>query len=201
MIITLFNAIATEVLIVEGGRVSGVVTNWALVSMNHHTQSCMVPTFTSSFYKPKISILDNQSSFHGVPLPSRVQPIKSSPTPNHLSISMSSLFSSYDLQSFSFETIKESIVSAMKCRYMMDMIIKLFNAVVVEVLIVKGGKVSVVVTNWALVLMNNHTQLCMALNVMESKVVVSSSGHNGPLGATGVKRLKNTGMIDSVPDT
>ncbi|KAJ4958107.1 hypothetical protein NE237_025218 [Protea cynaroides] len=140
--------------------------------MNHHTQSCMVPTVTSSSFKPKISILDNQSSFHGVPLPSRVQPIKSSPTPNHLSI-MSSSFPFYDIQSFSFEPIKESIVSAMTRRYMMDMIIKLFNAVATEVLILKGGRVS-------------------------GMVVVSSSGHDGPLGATGVKRLKNFGMIDSV---
>ena len=34
---------------------------------------------------------------------------------------------------------------------------------------------------------------------MEAKVVVSSHGHDGPFGATGVKRLKSIGMIDSVP--
>ncbi|CAM8893608.1 unnamed protein product [Rhodiola kirilowii] len=36
-------------------------------------------------------------------------------------------------------------------------------------------------------------------NVMEAKIVVSSCGHDGPFGATGVKRLKSIGMIDSVP--
>lgn len=41
--VTLFNAVAVEDLIVKGGRVSGVVTNWALVSINHDTQSCMDP--------------------------------------------------------------------------------------------------------------------------------------------------------------
>ncbi len=34
---------------------------------------------------------------------------------------------------------------------------------------------------------------------MEAKVVVSSCGHDGPFGATGVKRLRSVGMIDSVP--
>ncbi|KAJ4975129.1 hypothetical protein NE237_000235 [Protea cynaroides] len=258
----------------------------------------MATNFTSSLSKSKISFLDNQSSFHGVPLPSRVQPIKSSSTPNNPSISMSSS-PSYDLKSFSFEPIKESIVSReMTRRYMTDMItyadtdvivvgagsaglscayelsknpsvrvaiieqsvspgggawlggqlfsamvvrkpahkfldelqieydeqenyvvikhaalftstimskllarpnVKLFNAVAAEDLIVKGGRVSGVVTNWALVSMNHDTQSCMDPNVMESKVVVSSCGHDGPFGATGVKRLKSIGMIDTVP--
>ncbi|KAJ8761868.1 hypothetical protein K2173_005579 [Erythroxylum novogranatense] len=77
--------------------------------------------------------------------------------------------------------------------------VKLFNAVAAEDLIVKGGRVSGVVTNWALVSMNHDSQSCMDPNVMESKVVVSSCGHDGPFGATGVKRLKSIGMIDSVP--
>ncbi|KAL0442900.1 UNVERIFIED_CONTAM: Thiamine thiazole synthase 2, chloroplastic [Sesamum latifolium] len=47
--------------------------------------------------------------------------------------------------------------------------------------------------------MNHDTQSCMDPNVMEAKVVVSSCGHDGPFGATGVKRLKSIGMIDSVP--
>ncbi|KAL0363252.1 UNVERIFIED_CONTAM: Thiamine thiazole synthase 2, chloroplastic [Sesamum calycinum] len=68
-----------------------------------------------------------------------------------------------------------------------------------EDLIVKGGRVAGVVTNWALVSMNHDTQSCMDPNVMEAKVVVSSCGHDGPFGATGVKRLKSIGMIDSVP--
>ncbi|KAG9145562.1 hypothetical protein Leryth_024422 [Lithospermum erythrorhizon] len=77
--------------------------------------------------------------------------------------------------------------------------VKLFNAVAAEDLIVKEGRVAGVVTNWALVSMNHDTQSCMDPNVMESKVIVSSCGHDGPFGATGVKRLKSIGMIDSVP--
>ncbi|CAI0453991.1 unnamed protein product [Linum tenue] len=77
--------------------------------------------------------------------------------------------------------------------------VKLFNAVAAEDLIVKGGRVGGVVTNWALVSMNHDTQSCMDPNVMEAKVVVSSCGHDGPFGATGVKRLMDIGMIDKVP--
>nr|AFK49632.1 unknown [Lotus japonicus] len=77
--------------------------------------------------------------------------------------------------------------------------VKLFNAVAAEDLIVKEGRVAGVVTNWALVSMNHDTQSCMDPNVMEAKIVVSSCGHDGPFGATGVKRLKSIGMIDSVP--
>ncbi|CAN8252843.1 unnamed protein product [Cochlearia groenlandica] len=77
--------------------------------------------------------------------------------------------------------------------------VKLFNAVAAEDLIVKGKRVAGVVTNWALVSMNHDTQSCMDPNVMEAKIVVSSCGHDGPFGATGVKRLKSIGMIDHVP--
>ncbi|KAK6149791.1 hypothetical protein DH2020_017316 [Rehmannia glutinosa] len=63
--------------------------------------------------------------------------------------------------------------------------VKLFNAVAAEDLIVKGGRVAGVVTNWALVSMNHDTQSCMDPNVMEAKVVVSSCGGDGPFGATG----------------
>lgn len=77
--------------------------------------------------------------------------------------------------------------------------VKLFNAVAAEDLIVREGRVSGVVTNWALVAMNHDTQSCMDPNVMESKVVVSSCGHDGPFGATGVKRLRSIGMVDNVP--
>nr|Q41739.1 RecName: Full=Thiamine thiazole synthase 2, chloroplastic; AltName: Full=Thiazole biosynthetic enzyme 2; Flags: Precursor [Zea mays]AAA96739.1 thiamine biosynthetic enzyme [Zea mays] len=77
--------------------------------------------------------------------------------------------------------------------------VKLFNAVAVEDLIVRRGRVGGVVTNWALVSMNHDTQSCMDPNVMEAKVVVSSCGHDGPFGATGVKRLQDIGMISAVP--
>ncbi|KAF9622412.1 hypothetical protein IFM89_031215 [Coptis chinensis] len=260
----------------------------------------MTTAFTSHIStQPKISFLDSQSSFHGIPFTQtclQVQPLRS--TSQNNSISMSST-SSYDLNSFTFEPIKESIVSReMTRRYMMDMItyadtdvvvvgagsagltaayeisknpnvnvalieqsvspgggawlggqlfsamvvrkpahrfldeleieydeqdtyvvikhaalftstimskllarpnVKLFNAVAAEDLIVKGNKVAGVVTNWALVSMNHDTQSCMDPNVMEAKIVVSSCGHDGPFGATGVKRLKSIGLIDSVP--
>nr|GFB87733.1 thiamine thiazole synthase, chloroplastic-like [Tanacetum cinerariifolium] len=78
--------------------------------------------------------------------------------------------------------------------------VKLSNAVAAEDLIIKEGRVAGVVTNWALVTMNHNTQSCMDPNVMESKVVVSSCGHDGPMGATGVKRLRSVGMIESVSE-
>jgi thiamine thiazole synthase len=109
--------------------------------------------------------------------------------------------------------------------------VKLFNAVAAEDLIVKpdarvpgGRKVAGAVTNWTLVSLNHDTQSCMDPNVMESKVMVSSTGHDGqvffffltfssssifphrslsfplylysPMGASGVKRLARLGMID-----
>jgi len=77
--------------------------------------------------------------------------------------------------------------------------VKLFNATSVEDLIIRNGVVSGVVTNWALVTKAHGTQSCMDPNVMEAKVVVSSCGHDGPFGATGVRRLKELGMIDNVP--
>ncbi|KAK9209583.1 hypothetical protein WN944_001950 [Citrus x changshan-huyou] len=259
----------------------------------------------STAFTPSVSSTTNKlfdSSFHGAPMsPSllRLQPIKSS-RPNNLSISASASASPpYDLNTFKFDPIKESIVSReMTRRYMTDMItyadtdvvvvgagsaglscayelsknpniqiaiieqsvspgggawlggqlfsamvvrkpahifldelgidydeqdnyvvikhaalftstimskllarpnVKLFNAVATEDLIVKGGRVGGVVTNWALVSMNHDTQSCMDPNVMEAKVVVSSCGHDGPFGATGVKRLKSIGMIEEVP--
>ncbi|KAJ0966108.1 hypothetical protein J5N97_027246 [Dioscorea zingiberensis] len=251
-------------------------------------------TLISSKPKPSSSFLDSSSSFHGLPLPSRASTLRPHCHSPSLSIS-----SKYDLNSFKFEPIKESIVSReMTRRYMTDMItyadtdvvivgagsaglscayelskdptirvaiieqsvspgggawlggqlfsamlvrkpahlfldelqipyddqdsyvvikhaalftstilsrvlarpnVKLFNAVAAEDLIVKEGRVAGVVTNWALVSMNHDTQSCMDPNVMEAKVVVSSCGHDGPFGATGVKRLKTIGMIDSVP--
>ncbi|KAI8059910.1 thiazole biosynthetic enzyme, chloroplastic [Gongronella butleri] len=73
--------------------------------------------------------------------------------------------------------------------------VKLFNATAVEDLIVKQGKVAGVVTNWALVTLNHDTQSCMDPNVIEAKVVVSGCGHDGPMGASGVKRLESIGLV------
>jgi len=81
--------------------------------------------------------------------------------------------------------------------------VKLFNATAAEDLIVKPvngtRRVAGVVTNWALVALNHDTQSCMDPNVMEAKVVVSCTGHDGPMGASGVKRLQNIGMVRQVP--
>ncbi|KAI9261731.1 thiazole biosynthetic enzyme, chloroplastic [Sporodiniella umbellata] len=74
--------------------------------------------------------------------------------------------------------------------------VKLFNATAVEDLIVKDNKVAGVVTNWTLVTLNHNTQSCMDPNVIESKVIVSGTGHDGPMGASGVKRLQSIGLID-----
>ena len=76
---------------------------------------------------------------------------------------------------------------------------KLFNAVAVEDLLVREGTVCGVVTNWATVTKAHGTQSCMDPQVMESRVVVSSCGHDGPFGATGVKRLAQLGLVDNVP--
>jgi len=82
--------------------------------------------------------------------------------------------------------------------------IKLFNATAVEALIVKeddtGSKyVGGVVTNWTLVALHHSTQSCMDPNVVEAKVVVSSTGHDGPMGASGVKRLERLGLVPPCP--
>jgi thiamine thiazole synthase len=65
---------------------------------------------------------------------------------------------------------------------------------------VLGGKyVGGVVTNWTLVTLHHDTQSCMDPNVIEAQVVVSSCGHDGPMGAHSVKRLSKLGMVPDVP--
>jgi ribulose 1,5-bisphosphate synthetase/thiazole synthase len=54
----------------------------------------------------------------------------------------------------------------------------------------QDDRISGVVTNWSLVTQNHDTQSCMDPNVMESKMLVSACGHDGPMGAFGVKRLQ-----------
>ena len=39
----------------------------------------------------------------------------------------------------------------------------------------------------------------MRAQVLECKVMVSSTGHDGPMGASGVKRLSKLGMITGAP--
>lgn len=72
--------------------------------------------------------------------------------------------------------------------------IKLFNATAAEDLVVKedaekGRYVAGAVTNWTLVSLNHDTQMCMDPNVLECKVMVSSTGHDGPMGASGASPL------------
>lgn len=79
--------------------------------------------------------------------------------------------------------------------------VKLFNATSAEDLIIKAGadgqkRVAGAVTNWALVSMHHDDQSCMDPNVLESKVMVSACGHDGPFGASGVKRLAKLGLLE-----
>ena len=72
--------------------------------------------------------------------------------------------------------------------------VKLFNATACEDLIVRedpvsGRYVGGAVTNWTLVSLNHDTQMCMDPNVIESKVLISSTGHDGPMGASGMSRF------------
>jgi len=78
--------------------------------------------------------------------------------------------------------------------------VTLFNATAVEDIIIKGGRVAGVVTNWAMVTRFGHdTQSCMDPNVLESKILISACGHDGPFGASGVKRLQSLGLVDKIP--
>lgn len=77
--------------------------------------------------------------------------------------------------------------------------VKLFNATACEDFIIRSGVVGGLVTNWSLVTKAHGTQSCMDPQVLEAKVVISSCGHDGPFGATGVKRLAEVGLIDKVP--
>lgn len=76
---------------------------------------------------------------------------------------------------------------------------KLFNAVAVEDLLVRqeesGVRIRGVVTNWSLVTQNHDSQSCMDPQVIEAKVVVSATGHDGPMGATSAKRLEAIGAL------
>ncbi|KAL3100927.1 hypothetical protein niasHS_001387 [Heterodera schachtii] len=90
--------------------------------------------------------------------------------------------------------------------------VKLFNATAVEDLIIKrqqqsetgeGPGKSVqqqqhvvgVVTNWTLVALNHHSQSCMDPSTVMAKVVISATGHDGPMGAFCVKRLESMKMV------
>ena len=79
----------------------------------------------------------------------------------------------------------------------------LLNATAVEDLIVRpdpeskgeGQRVAGVVTNWTLVALNHDTQSCMDPNVITAPVVISATGHDGPMGAFSAKRLVSMGLL------
>jgi thiamine thiazole synthase len=82
--------------------------------------------------------------------------------------------------------------------------VKMFNATVAEDLIIKSNadgskRVAGAVTNWSLVAQHHDDQSCMDPNVLESKVMVSACGHDGPFGANGVKRLMKLGLLKELP--
>ncbi|PIL22497.1 hypothetical protein GSI_15186 [Ganoderma sinense ZZ0214-1] len=79
----------------------------------------------------------------------------------------------------------------------------LMNATAVEDLIVRpdptsqgqGQRVAGVVTNWTLVALNHDTQSCMDPNVITAPVVITATGHDGPMGAFSAKRLVSMGLL------
>ncbi|KAG7918358.1 hypothetical protein KL905_000699 [Ogataea polymorpha] len=78
--------------------------------------------------------------------------------------------------------------------------VKLFNATCVEDLITRTTdsgetRIAGVVTNWTLVSMHHDDQSCMDPNTINSKVIISCTGHDGPMGAFCVKRLAELGLL------
>lgn len=62
----------------------------------------------------------------------------------------------------------------------------LMNATAVEDLIIRKDfegrqRIAGVVTNWTLVALNHDTQSCMDPNVITAPVVVTATGHDGPM--------------------
>ena len=81
--------------------------------------------------------------------------------------------------------------------------VKLFNATAVEDLITRQGpngtvRIAGVVTNWTLVSMHHDDQSCMDPNTINSPVIISTTGHDGPFGAFSVKRLVSMNQIDKL---
>ena len=80
--------------------------------------------------------------------------------------------------------------------------VKLFNATCVEDLITRssqgGIRIAGVVTNWTLVSMHHDDQSCMDPNTINAPVVISTTGHDGPMGAFSVKRLVSMQQVDKI---
>ncbi|KAH7905307.1 Thi4 family-domain-containing protein [Hygrophoropsis aurantiaca] len=76
----------------------------------------------------------------------------------------------------------------------------MMNATAVEDLIIRTDfqnrqRVSGVVTNWTLVALNHDTQSCMDPNTITAPIVISATGHDGPMGAFSAKRLVSAGLL------
>ncbi|CAL1712604.1 unnamed protein product [Somion occarium] len=76
----------------------------------------------------------------------------------------------------------------------------LMNATAVEDLIIREDfegkqRVAGVVTNWTLVALNHDTQSCMDPNTITAPVIVTATGHDGPMGAFSAKRLVSAGLL------
>ncbi|KAI9716584.1 MAG: thiamine metabolism- protein [Chrysothrix sp. TS-e1954] len=79
--------------------------------------------------------------------------------------------------------------------------IKLFNATCVEDLVTRpsptgvGIRIAGVVTNWTLVAKHHDDQSCMDPNTINAPIIISTTGHDGPMGAFCVKRLVSMQQI------
>lgn len=78
--------------------------------------------------------------------------------------------------------------------------VALMNATAVEDLIIRTDtknqqRIGGVVTNWTLVALNHDTQSCMDPNTITAPVVISATGHDGPMGAFSAKRLVSAGLL------
>ncbi|KID99833.1 thiazole biosynthetic enzyme variant 1, partial [Metarhizium majus ARSEF 297] len=80
--------------------------------------------------------------------------------------------------------------------------IKMFNATCVEDLITRpseeGVRIAGVVTNWTLVSMHHDDQSCMDPNTINAPLIISTTGHDGPMGAFCVKRLVSMQRIEKL---
>lgn len=82
--------------------------------------------------------------------------------------------------------------------------VKLFNATCVEDLITRpsdseeGIRIAGVVTNWTLVSMHHDDQSCMDPNTINAPIIISTTGHDGPMGAFCVKRLVSMQRIEKL---
>ncbi|KJF60209.1 thiamine thiazole synthase, variant [Coccidioides immitis RS] len=81
--------------------------------------------------------------------------------------------------------------------------IKLFNATCVEDLITRpepagGLRIAGVVTNWTLVAEHHDDHSCMDPNTINTPLVISTTGHDGPFGAFCAKRLVSMNAIEKL---